>query len=130
MPLILTEARVAVTPFPNSLRFAGTMELVGLDQSINPRRVKAILRSVPEYLEIDTSQGAAGASLWGGLRPCSPDGLPYIGTFPQCTNLVAATGHAMIGISLAPITGKLVSEILSGAPPSIDIRGLRPGRFA
>jgi D-amino-acid dehydrogenase len=130
MPMILVEARVSVTPFPGSLRFAGTMELVGLDESINRRRVRAILRAVPEYLEVDTGQGETAATLWGGLRPCSPDGLPYIGAFPGTTNLIAATGHAMIGISLAPITGKLVSEILSGTQPSIDIRGLRPGRFA
>ena len=66
--------------------------------------------------------------VWSGLRPCSPDGLPYIGRFAHWGNLSAATGHAMMGISLAPITGKLMAEILSNAPTSLEVGALSPER--
>ncbi|HUI09490.1 MAG TPA: FAD-dependent oxidoreductase [Bacteroidota bacterium] len=128
-PLLLEEARVAVTPMGPRLRFSGTMELSGLDTSVNMRRVRALLRSVPAYLGgVDPGVVERG-DLWAGLRPCSPDGLPFIGRFRNFENLIAATGHAMIGISLAPITGKLVAEIVHGRIPSIDLLPLRPDRY-
>jgi D-amino-acid dehydrogenase len=71
-----------------------------------------------------------GVAPWCGLRPCSPDGLPYIGPFASVPNLYAATGHAMMGVSLGPVTGKLVAEMLSGETPSIDSTLLDPDRFA
>jgi len=67
--------------------------------------------------------------IWRGLRPCSPDGLPYIGRVRSVENLVVAAGHAMIGVSLGPITGRLVSQIISGEVPSIELGPLRPDRF-
>ena len=70
-----------------------------------------------------------GVSAWCGLRPCSPDGLPYLGRAARYDNLVVATGHAMMGISLAPITGRLFAEMISGEPPSIDISLLSPDRY-
>jgi D-amino-acid dehydrogenase len=105
------------------------MELSGLDSSVNMRRVRALLKSVPAYLGgVDPAQLEHG-EIWAGLRPCSPDGLPFIGRFRDYDNLIAATGHAMVGISLAPITGKLVAEIVHGRIPSIDLHLLRPDRF-
>lgn len=129
IPVLCTEAKVAVTPMGDRLRYGGTMELSGLDLSINQRRVNAILTAVPEYLPAMASNTLDGAEIWSGLRPCSPDGLPFIGRFDKWPNLIAATGHAMIGISLAPITGKLVSEIVLNRQPSIDIGALRVERF-
>jgi D-amino-acid dehydrogenase len=129
MPLMLTEARVAVTPFATSLRAAGTMELAGLDLSLNERRLTAIRRAVPEYLPDFNQQWATNAEAWSGLRPCTPDGLPYVGRFRQWPNLIAATGHAMLGITLAPITGQLVADLIAERRPSIDIAALAPDRF-
>jgi D-amino-acid dehydrogenase len=127
---ICTEARVAVTPMGRTLRFGGTMELAGLDTSIRPERIQGIMESVPKYLPEFGPADFQGVRPWCGLRPLSPDGLPYIGTFRRYPNLVAATGHAMLGVTLAPATGKLVAEILNGEKPSLDLKLLRPDRYA
>jgi D-amino-acid dehydrogenase len=127
VPLILMESKVGVTPMGPRLRLAGTLELAGLDFSINERRVEAIRRGAREYL--DGLDGLPELEVWRGLRPCTPDGLPLLGRPGRYENLVLATGHAMIGLSLGPITGKLVAEILSGERPSIDLTLLRPDRF-
>jgi D-amino-acid dehydrogenase len=130
IPSILTEARVAVTPMGNRLRLAGTMELAGLDQSVNMRRVEAIINAVPRYYGGFDPSTVDRSHPWKGLRPCSPDGLPYIGRFRAYSNLTAATGHAMVGMSLGPITGKLVAELIYGQPTSIDISSLSPDRYS
>src|SRR6266540_4100647 len=128
--MILSEVRVAVTPMGESLRFGGTMEITGTDLSINPSRVRGIVKSVPKYLPDFGADDFRDVQPWAGLRPCSPDGLPYIGRFARYENLSVATGHAMMGLSLGPITGKLMAEILSGERPSIDIQLLAPDRYA
>lgn len=129
LPMILSERRVAVTPMGQGLRFGGTMELAGLQEDINPVRVRAIIDSVPAYFPDFTPEDFAGVQPWCGLRPCSPDGLPYLGRTRRYQNLCVATGHAMMGLSLGPISGKLLAEILSGEPPSIDLRLLAPDRY-
>ena len=128
MHLHLSEAKMAVTPMGPHLRFAGTLELAGLDQSINQRRVKAILRAGAAYLRHTTSEETV--EIWGGLRPCSPDGLPYIGRPRMINNLVIATGHAMLGVSMGPITGKLVSQLISEQHPELDIGTFDIDRFS
>ena len=125
---ILTEARVAVTPMDGRLRFGGTMEIAGLNEEINPRRVRGIITSVPQYYPEFKVQDFEGIQPWRGLRPCSPDGLPYLGRAHRFSNLIIATGHAMMGVSLGPITGRLVSEMVSGETPSQDIGLLDPDR--
>ena len=127
---ILTEARVAVTPMGDTLRFGGTMEIGGMDTAINPARVQGILNSIPRYFPQFGPEDFHDLPVWSGLRPCSPDGLPYIGRFARYHNLSAATGHAMMGVSLGPITGKLMAELLSGRAPSIDTAALAPDRYA
>lgn len=127
--LILAEARVAVTPMGDSLRFGGTMEIAGLNEQINPARVRGIMKAVPKYLPDFGPDDFHGVPPWCGLRPCSPDGLPYIGRFAKFANLSAATGHAMMGVSLAPVTGKLMSEVLAGVAPSIDLGMLSADRY-
>jgi len=127
---ILNEAHVAVTPMNGALRFGGTMELSGLDESIDPARISGILKSIPTYLPDFAPADFAGVVPWCGLRPCSPDGLPYLGRFLRYRNLTAATGHAMMGLSLGPITGRLVAELLSDETPSLDLEALRPDRFS
>ncbi len=130
IPFILDEARVAVTPMGDHLRFAGTMELAGLTTAITMRRVQAIVRALPYYLGGLGAVQVEQADIWAGLRPVSPDGLPYIGRFRRYENLIAATGHSMLGMSLAPVTGKLVAEIVDDKVPSIDLHLLRTDRFA
>ena len=127
---ILTEARVAVTPMGETLRFGGTMEIAGLNEDINPVRVRGIIKAAVKYFPKFTAEDFAGIQPWRGLRPCSPDGMPYLGRTAKFSNLTIATGHAMMGLSLGPITGKLVSEILSGEKPSLDLTLLQPDRYA
>ena len=126
---IFAEAKVAITPLGDSLRVAGTMEVGGLDLSINRRRVNGILKSVPLYFPKFRQEDFAGIEPWAGLRPVSPDGLPYVGQVPGIGNLFAATGHAMLGLSLGPVTGRLVAELVAGRPPFTDISRLAVGRF-
>ena len=129
---IFVEARVAVTPMTidGSLRFGGTMEITGLDESINPTRVRGIVKSVPQYYPAFGEGDFADVKPWRGLRPVTPDGLPYLGRVARYRNLSVAAGHAMMGLSLGPITGKLMAQVLSDEAPEIDLRLLRPDRFA
>lgn len=127
---IFVEARLAVTPMGGGLRFGGTMEIAGLDTRVNESRVRGIVNSVPAYYPQFKTDDFANVPAWVGLRPCSPDGLPYIGRSGRFRNLSIATGHAMMGLSLGPITGKLMADILSDQTPSIDIGLLNPDRYA
>jgi D-amino-acid dehydrogenase len=128
---ILTEARVAVTPMGSSLRFGGTMEISGLNQSISQSRVRGIVRSIPEYFPKFKQADFEHCQPWTGLRPCSPDGLPYIGRSHKWDNVIVSTGHAMMGISLAPITGRCVAEIADGQQPEIEgFELLSPDRYS
>jgi D-amino-acid dehydrogenase len=127
VPLLLMEAKVAVTPLGDRMRLAGTLELAGLDFSINERRVEAIRRGAREYL--DGLDAIGPGDVWRGLRPCTPDGLPILGRSTAIENLILATGHAMIGVSLGPITGELVGQLACGEQPSTDLALLSPARF-
>ena len=126
---ILTEARCTVTPMGGALRVGGTMELAGLNEDINPVRVRGIMDSFCRYYPEFTPADFEGITPWRGLRPCSPDGLPYVGRTARFANLAIATGHAMMGLSLGPITGRLVAGILAGETPAHDIRLLAPDRY-
>jgi D-amino-acid dehydrogenase len=127
---ILSEARVAVTPMGGALRFAGTLEFAGNDERIDARRVRGLVNSVSGYFPDVTPAHLAQATVRSGLRPCSPDGLPYVGRVSRFLNLSVAAGHAMMGMSLGPITGKLMAETLSGEPLSCSVEGLSPDRYA
>jgi D-amino-acid dehydrogenase len=129
IPSIFLEARVAVTPMANSLRFGGTMEISGVNHSINMQRVKGIVDSIPKYYPDMKISMPLKEKVWHGLRPCSPDGLPYIGRSDRFENLIIATGHSMMGLSLGPATGLLVAEIIDHKKSSMDIELFRPFRF-
>jgi D-amino-acid dehydrogenase len=129
IPSIFLEARVAVTPMANSLRFGGTMEITGVNHTISMNRVKGIVDSIPLYYPDMKVKMPKVEQIWHGLRPCSPDGLPYIGRSQKIENLVFATGHAMMGLSLGPGTGKLVSELVSQKRPSINLSAFDAERF-
>ena len=130
VPAILAEARLAVTPMDGALRFGGTMEFAGLNGTFSPARVQGIVDAVPRYYPELGPADFEGVRPWRGLRPCSPDGLPYLGRPAGYSNLVVATGHAMMGMTLGPITGKLAAGIMEGEKPQIDIGMLSPDRYA
>lgn len=126
IPVFLQEARVIATPLPGRLRIAGTLELSGLDLDVDRARLAAILRAVRRVLRFE---GRRTVGIWRGLRPCAPDGLPIVGRPPEHESVVLATGHAMMGLTLAPVTGRLVAETVLGERPSHDVSALRPERF-
>ena len=128
MPALLMEAKVAVTPMEGFTRFAGTMELSGINHSIRKNRVAAIAKAAQSYytdLSFETQELENAAC---GLRPVSPDGLPYIGRLGHWKNVNVGAGHAMMGWSLGPITGKLIEELVNGAKTSLDLSPFQPLR--
>jgi D-amino-acid dehydrogenase len=127
---ILSEARCAVTPMGTSLRVGGTMELAGINQDISRVRVRAIVDAFCRYYPEFRPADFAGIQPWHGLRPCSPDGLPYLGRTRKLTNLSLATGHAMMGLSLGPVSGKLMAELLAVGKTSHDLTQLSPDRYS
>ncbi len=129
-PTILLEARVAITPMGEDLRIGGTLEISNLSPKINQTRLAGILESVPKYYPELHPETPQLNEVWHGFRPCTPDGLPYIGRSEKFANLTYATGHAMMGMSLGPATGKLVAEILQSQQPSIPLELFTPERFA
>jgi D-amino-acid dehydrogenase len=129
IPSIFLEARVAVTPMGNTLRFGGTMEITGINHSISMNRVKGIVESIPKYYPEMKVEMPKKAEVWHGLRPCSPDGLPYIGRSKKIKNLVVATGHSMMGLSLGPGTGSLVKELVGHEKTKISVVSFDPHRF-
>lgn len=128
-PHILTERRVAVTPMGDKLRFGGTMELSGHGDNIRAERVEQIIDAAMTYFPEFSRNDFAGVAPWFGYRPVSPDGMPYIGRFRRYINLTAACGHAMLGVTLAPVTGLLVTDILTGREPSVHLTLVNPDRF-
>ncbi len=110
IPAILTEARVAITPMGDSLRIAGTLEISGMDDHIHSHKVKSILDAAMDcYPDL---KNVEPGPVWHGYRPCPPDGMPYIGAWKPGSSIVVATGHGMMGLSLAPSTGRMVRDIL------------------
>lgn len=128
IPAILLEAKVAMTPMNGFTRFAGTMEFSGINTTIRRQRVEAISRAAQAYYPEISVQEEEKQNAKSGLRPVSPDGLPYIGKSEKYSNVTFATGHAMMGWSLGPATGKLVSELISEQKVSMDIGGFHPDR--
>jgi len=127
---ICTEARIAVTPMESALRFGGTMEIAGLDESIRKPRVHGIIKAIPRYFPDFIGDDFKEIPPWRGLRPCSPVGLAFLVRSSRYWYLFIATGHAMMGVSLGPITGKLVAELASEEKLSCDIALLDPDRYA
>ena len=128
MPAILMEKKIAVTPMEGFTRFAGTMEFSGINHTIRRERVEAIAKGVEAYYNGLQIPEKAKENAQCGLRPVSPDGLPYIGRPKNYGNLTIAAGHAMMGWSMGPATGKLVTELISGSQLSMDISPFDPQR--
>ncbi|MGC6582720.1 MAG: NAD(P)/FAD-dependent oxidoreductase [Akkermansiaceae bacterium] len=115
---LLKEGRVAVTPMGGKLRIAGTMEICGNDTSIDHRRLEGIFNSFRSFFPQFQRENFKALKPWSGLRPCTPDGLPYIGPAPGIKNVTIATGHAMLGLSLGPVTGRMIAE--GATDPRLD----------
>lgn len=129
-PAVLIEGRVALTPMDgNKIRFGGTMEITATDTPPRMSRVQGVLEAVERFFPDFTIPMPTMDKVWYGFRPCSADGLPYLGRTAKWKNVVVATGHAMVGLSLGAGTGKIVSEILNEEKPSMDIAPFDPDRF-
>ena len=128
-PAILIEGRCAMTPWGQQLRIGGTMELSGINEKILPKRMKGIYDSVKSFYPDLQINPPSTDKIWHGLRPVTPDGVPYIGRTKIFENVVIAGGHAMVGVSLAPGTGKLVSEIINRSEPTIEMSAFSVERF-
>ena len=127
-PLHFAEAKIALTPFEGAHRVAGTMELSGVNLSLDPRRISALARNAerefPGVLDGERRED------WVGMRPLTPDGLPLIGRFPTRDNVYAATGHQMLGVTLAASTGEAIAQLILGGSCDTDLRPFDPARFA
>jgi D-amino-acid dehydrogenase len=126
---IFAEAKVAITPMNGTLRFAGTMEVGDMNLDVNPQRVQGIIKSIQPYFPEFTVADFAQVKPWAGLRPVSPDGLPYIGRTPHHQNVLIASGHAMMGLSLAPVTGEMIADFLTPEVSTERWKQLAPARF-
>jgi D-amino-acid dehydrogenase len=127
-PVLLTEGSVAVSPSGDRLRFGGVLEMSGLDQAISPGRADGLRRTVRAYLPGLTSTETV--ETWTGLRPCTPDNLPFLGRAEPYRNVFVAAGHGQMGMGLAPVGGKLITQLMAGQPPDLDLAPFRLGRFS
>jgi len=130
LPAILVEDRIAVTPMTDGIRFVGTMELGRPNSILNSKRVEGMKESIPFYYPAYNNYDIGAVPVWSGHRPCTPDGMPYLGRSSRFDNLTLAAGHAMMGMSLGPISGRLVAQVVAGDKPSIPLALLSPDRYA
>ncbi len=128
-PALLLEARVALTPMGGKVRIGGTMELAPINHVINRNRLEGIVSSVPKYYPEYTLPVPAESDTWHGFRPCSPDGLPYLGASSKVNNLVIAGGLGMMGLSLGPAVGRVVADIIEEQPSQVKVEIFNPERF-
>jgi D-amino-acid dehydrogenase len=129
-PAILVEGRAAITPMDgNKIRFGGTMEITGTSTPPRYGRVQGILNAVKRFFPDFDVPMPPVEKIWYGYRPCSADGLPYIGRIRKYSNVVVATGHSMLGLSLGAGTGKLVGELVDERRPSMDLSPFAVERF-
>ena len=125
--MLFPEHKVGVTPFEDGYRLGSMMEFTGFDTSIPERRIRQLRESAKPYLVEPFTEDVH--ERWYGWRPMTWDSLPIIGRTPQLTNAFLATGHNMLGLSLAPATGKLIAELMQDQPSHIDADAFSPARF-
>jgi len=126
-PVHISSAKMGFTPFVGAIRVLGTMEFSGINRRLDPRRVEALERAARRYLP-GALEGKARAD-WVGMRPVTPDGLPVIGALPTCSNAFVATGHQMLGVTLAPSTGAAIAQLVLGGRAEVDLTPFSPARF-
>jgi D-amino-acid dehydrogenase len=126
---LLAEAKVSMTPMMGELRFGGTMEIVGRDKSITPAKVQALKKSVTRYFPEYSLEDLKDLDIWVGMRPCSPDGLPYVGKIEGYENCYASTGHAMMGMSLSFASGELLAQLMMNGVAELAHPLISPNRY-
>jgi D-amino-acid dehydrogenase len=133
MPRIPTadaEGKFVATPMEEGIRFAGTVELAGLDAAPDWRRARILLRHGRRlFPALNEHYPENRLSVWMGHRPSMPDSLPVIGPSRRSPDVLYAFGHGHIGMASAPMTGKTVADLVAGRPPSMDVTPFRPDRF-
>jgi len=128
LPCLLGERAVFCSPMRNHVRFAGTLEFSGRNLNLRRDRLDQLDAAARRYFTVtDLSERV---SEWCGLRPCTPDGLPVIGRVPGYSGAYVSTGHAMLGLTLGPVTGSLIADLVIGGTASLGIEAFRPGRFS
>jgi D-amino-acid dehydrogenase len=127
--IMLVDRKIAITPFADRLRVAGTLELVNQDFSISTQRLDAVISGAHEYVDFGGGQNEAPIDIWRGLRPCTPDGVPVVGYSKKISNLFYCTGHQMLGLQSAPGTAKLAADIIGNRTPIVDPAPFRADRF-
>ncbi len=125
--LYLEDAKIGCTPFRGAFRIAGSMELSGVNLTLDRKRVLALERAVQRY--VPNALAGESREEWVGMRPITPDGLPMIGRLPSCSNVYVATGHAVLGVTLAASTGAALAELILEGRSETDLRPFDPGRF-
>jgi D-amino-acid dehydrogenase len=126
-PVYLHDERCVATPFGDRVRMTGGLLLDGLDERFDARRVAGLRRASARSF---TGGAAEPLLTWRGLRPCAPDGLPVIGSSRRAPRVVLATGHGMLGVTLAPITAQMVADVVQGGSDHPALSVLSPDRFA
>ncbi|MCK5489611.1 MAG: FAD-binding oxidoreductase, partial [Gemmatimonadetes bacterium] len=128
VPCLLAERAVFCSPMENRVRFAGTLEFSGLNLNLRRDRLEQLDSAARRYFT--TTELSEPVSEWCGLRPCTPDGLPAIGRVPGYEGAYVTSGHAMLGLTLGPITGSLVADLVLRGSPTLELEAFRPERFA
>lgn len=126
---IFAEEKVTMTPMKGTLRFAGTMEIIGTDKSINPKKISGLKKSVCRYAPEFTMKDLDVDDIWVGLRPISPDGLPYVGALDKYDNVYTSTGQAMMGMSLSPASGEIIADLITNKKAEFEHSLIDPNRY-
>jgi D-amino-acid dehydrogenase len=127
--IMLVDRKIAITPFQDRLRVAGTLELVNQDFSISVERLDAVRSGAHEYLDLGGGETSSPTDIWRGLRPCTPDGVPVVGYSKKISNLFYCTGHQLLGLQSAPGTARLAADLITGKSPIVDPKPFRAERF-
>jgi D-amino-acid dehydrogenase len=128
IPLILEDAKITVTPFVRGTRYSGLLNFCSTSQKINKQKINIIKNAVNYFLH-DPVFAKKNTEAWCGYRPCTPDGVPIISQVDSYQNLFLATGHAMLGMTLGPMSGKLIAELALNKVPSMPIGAFSLSRF-
>jgi len=126
-PMLIPERHIGITPFESSFRIASMMEFAGFDETIPRSRIQQLKDSATPYLK--TPEGPVEEDAWYGWRPMTWDSLPIIGRVPGLSNTLLATGHNMLGLSLAPMTGRAVADLVAERHSDLPMDALSPARF-
>ncbi|MCM3569304.1 FAD-binding oxidoreductase [Neobacillus mesonae] len=126
-PLYLGDSKAGVSPFDGAVRIGGTMELSGINTHLDKNRIQGIRHSVSKYLTEELN--GESEMEWTGMRPMTPDGLPVLGKIPHWDNAFVATGHGMVGVAMAPATGKMMADLICSGETEFDMEPFHPSRF-